>query len=185
MKNVNSLSKKGKYLLCICICLVFVLGVACFRIKGILPNNTNTSDTIDIDNVEMQSTDESSFAILTINKEEGIGALSESEVKIVGKTSSTKFDYILCDDGYYKIGVNSRFLDIIGANIKSGTKIWLHNDNGTDAQRWKITENEDGYFYIETKNSDVVLGRNKEGELVLYNKNEKESSDMYLWVKGD
>ena len=62
-------------------------------------------------------------------------------------------------DGYYKITsqCNNLCLDNAGSSLKPGTKINQCNDNGADAQRWRIENEGNGYYLIVNKYSQLAL----------------------------
>ena len=63
-------------------------------------------------------------------------------------------------DGTYMIqsGVNlRRVMDVRGGSKVDGAKVQIYEENGTDAQKWKITHDEKGYVIFENINSGKVL----------------------------
>jgi hypothetical protein len=70
-------------------------------------------------------------------------------------------DEQLIKDGVYKIASSlnlKKVLDVTGNIKKDGTNIQLWDDNGTDAQKWNITFNEDGETYaIKNMGSDQAI----------------------------
>lgn len=71
--------------------------------------------------------------------------------------------------GYYTIQslVSGNMLDVQNGGMVSGTNVWQHKDNGTDAQKWRIEKNYDGsYSFISKKNGlylDVENGNMSDG----------------------
>ena len=71
--------------------------------------------------------------------------------------------------GYYTIQslVSGNMLDVQNGGMISGTNVWQHGDNGTDAQKWRIEKNNDGsYSFISKKNGlylDVQNGNMSDG----------------------
>lgn len=71
--------------------------------------------------------------------------------------------------GYYTIEslISEKMLDVQNGGMTSGTNVWQHGRNGTDAQKWKIEKNNDGsYSFISKKNGlylDVQNGNMSDG----------------------
>ena len=63
------------------------------------------------------------------------------------------------DTGYYEIeSINSgKLLDVQNGGMTSGTNVWQHGRNGTDAQKWKIEKNLDGSYSIISKKNGLYL----------------------------
>lgn len=64
-------------------------------------------------------------------------------------------------DGSYKIvsAYNGKCLDVQGGSQESGANVQVHNDNNTDAQRWYIYKQGNGY-QLKPKCSDCVIEMN-------------------------
>ena len=69
------------------------------------------------------------------------------------------FDVKYQSSGYYKISVTgtSLCLDHANAEKKDGANCWIYTDNGTNAQRFRIEDSGDGYFYIRSGVDDRCL----------------------------
>lgn len=63
-------------------------------------------------------------------------------------------------NGTYKLvsAVNNRFvMDVNGASLSDGGNVQLYEDNGSNAQKFYITQQSDGYYTISNVNSGKVL----------------------------
>jgi len=74
-------------------------------------------------------------------------------------------------DGYYTIiNANSnKALDVKNAGMLNGTNVWQYEENGTDAQKWKIIKNTNGSYsfvsklnglYLDIENGNISNGAN-------------------------
>ena len=74
-------------------------------------------------------------------------------------------------DGYYIIvNANSnKVLDVKNAGMTNGTNVWQYEENGTDAQKWKIVKNINGSYsfvsklnglYLDIENGNISNGAN-------------------------
>ena len=63
------------------------------------------------------------------------------------------------NDGYYTITAihSNKLLDVAHNEKKSGTNVWQHGFNNTDAQKWAIKEAGDGKYNIISKSSGLYL----------------------------
>lgn len=82
-------------------------------------------------------------------------------------------DYADIPDGtyyFYSAVADNKALDVSGGKSNDGTNIQLWDANGTDAQKFTVKKQSDGWYKIETsfgKCVDVANGENKEGANVL------------------
>lgn len=64
-------------------------------------------------------------------------------------------------DGFYKIKLKhseSKCLDVAGGSMEKGANVWQYQDNGSDAQKWRIDKAADGNGYtIQAKCSGYYL----------------------------
>ena len=63
------------------------------------------------------------------------------------------------NDGYYTITAihSNKLLDVAHNEKKSGTNVWQHGFNNTDAQKWAIKEAGEGKYNIISKSSGLYL----------------------------
>lgn len=64
------------------------------------------------------------------------------------------------EEGYYTIRTaldTTKALDIADASTISGANVQLHEFNNSDAQKWKITKDNEGYYTLEARCSEMAL----------------------------
>lgn len=64
------------------------------------------------------------------------------------------------EDGYYRIKFSKdtkMVLDVEGGSILDNANVQIYENNNTEAQKWKITKNEDGFYTIECVKSEKAL----------------------------
>ena len=82
---------------------------------------------------------------------------NNNEAKIVLQNYTNESNYIFriksCDDGCYTITAinSSKVIDVPGASHNIETKLHQYESNGTDAQKWKITPNDNGSYSLISK----------------------------------
>ena len=63
---------------------------------------------------------------------------------------------------------NNLAVDVAGGTATDGNNVWQYTQNGTDAQKWYIYDNEDGtYSFATIKDPNLVLTKDGSGNLVL------------------
>ncbi len=95
--------------------------------------------------------------------------------------ANKKFKLTYKEDGYYEIeNLNSgKVLDAQNGGMETGTNVWQHAGNYTDAQRWKIEKNSDGTYAISNKKSGLYLN-NKNGNIELVNKKQEDTQKFKI-----
>lgn len=95
----------------------------------------------------------------TVSEEESISGektLSENN----SEDEEKKVEEAEIEDGVYKIqvGGNRNFvLDVSGGNTEDGANIQIYINNETDAQKWYVTKQEDGWYQIKSVQSGKLL----------------------------
>ena len=95
-------------------------------------------------------------------------------------------------NGDYVIqSVNSgKVLDVPGGNSSNGTAIWQYEYNGTNAQKWRVVQNSDGTYTLQTlldtnKCLDIAGGSTADGASVqIYSSNGSAAQKFILIPKG-
>lgn len=81
------------------------------------------------------------------------------------KFKFTKLEEKTIESGTYSIASsldNTKVLDITSANSNNNTNIQLYESNNTNAQKWYITKESDGYYTIKSGlNSSLYLSNNE------------------------
>lgn len=95
-------------------------------------------------------------------------------------------------DGTYNLriaGSDTLLLDVVNGSKAEGAAVQLYQANGTDAQSWEISHDEDGYVVIKSTLSGLVLGINGDtldtsSELRLWENPEEDASGGYglKWI---
>ncbi len=71
------------------------------------------------------------------------------------------------DTGYGTLWIDNRVFDIERGEIAAGSNIRLWDYNGTDAQLWKMEENEDGSCTFLSYHEDFAITKGPEGNIYL------------------
>lgn len=97
-----------------------------------------------------------------------------------GKYGDRKFHIEKLPGGYVRItahhGVGKGYLDVSGGNTKNGTDIQLWDKNGSNAQKFKLKEVDEGVYKIYTAKGQV---------LALAGRSTKNSTNVHIWEDHD
>ena len=104
--------------------------------------------------------------LTTVNNDRNVSVNFENSDLIVDSSEGLQFILCLCEDDTYKIIYRNRVFDIVGGLIQKGTSVWLHNDNGTIAQRWRIGEINSRVVLL-SEDKKFALGLSEEGKISL------------------
>lgn len=84
----------------------------------------------------------------------------------------------LADGVYSLIGKDSnKALDVVGASINNGASVQIWEENGTTAQKWRISKDKDNYYTIINVNSGKLLGAQ--------NSNANRGAKIQVWNNDD
>ena len=97
---------------------------------------------------------------------DGNGTKAQQWTIAEGQTSQARMDALAAQhkndikDGTYRIATalkSSSVLDVTGASSNDGANVQLYGSNGTDAQTWTVSHDDDGYVTFTNANSGKVL----------------------------
>ena len=114
---------------------------------------------------------------------------TNAELKTDFNTLRNRFYISYLGDGYYKIKVlqTGKCLDVAGGEMSNGTNVREWEDNGADAQKWIIRQNEDGTYRIISKcndlNLDVFGGQTADGTNVNMYENNGAEAQKFMFKK--
>lgn len=105
-----------------------------------------------------------------INSGESVGlSVNDSVVQQIQK-----------DNGQYSIlMIGNLALDIKGGSLAEGSSIQLYVNNNTNAQKWRLFENDDGTMTIFSANDDLVLAYDERGNVYLSRYNSNDNSQKW------
>ena len=87
------------------------------------------------------------------------------------------------DENYIIIKTGKLVLDVKGGLLADGTNIQLYPANGTDAQCWKIAENEDGSITFLSKDEKFALACGSDGNVYLAEFHAEENAQKW-WIQS-
>ena len=88
----------------------------------------------------------------------GIDNGSKLQLYQSNETAPQRFEIFYVGDGYYRILAehSGKSLDVVYGSALSGVGVQQYDWNGSEAQLWRIIENKDGSYFIQSKLGTVL-----------------------------
>lgn len=135
--------------------------------------NTPTIENASIDDAVYRIKNAHSRLYLTVANGKGEAGANVIQYASDGYADYNSWTFVSDDNGYYYIrsetGGKEYYLDLDGGKADNKTNIGIYTDTQSDAQKFKLIENDDGTYYIVTKNTnnlkavEIADGSDKNG----------------------
>lgn len=85
-------------------------------------------------------------------------------------------------DQYGTLWLGNKVLDISGGALVDGSNIQLYENNGSNAQKWEIWNNDDGTITIVSMDEQLVMAYGEDGNVYLSTYREGDMSQRW-WME--
>lgn len=141
----------------------------------------NTSYYLYGDNIET-----SMYHIYDYSHEHAIGSASSNrnngENICLADTSSEITEVLYAKEQYANLWIGNRVLDVENGIFEAGNNVQLFDYNGTNAQQWRIQQNEDGTVTFFSINTDLAMSCDASGNICL-GLYDSENTSQKWWIK--